>query len=326
MHEHPARRSSVGSPDRSLEATDRRRRSSGELVRGRAVGAASRVGRGRVQHGAVRLPGDPHRPELRRADHHVHQPAHRQLRRQRHRLRGARGCSAAASSCASWPGGRATAGRRPTSTRCCVRYGIPGHRRHRHPPPDPADPRHRRDPRRVRPGRRRSTTCVAAAASRAGHRRHRPRRHGHHAGAVHRRRRRARSASSPTTSASSARSCATSPGSARSRSSRRRRRPPTCSPASPTASSCPTARATRPRSPYAVEAIGELLGEVPDLRHLPRPPAARPGARRRDGQAAVRPPRRQPPGQGPHDRAPSRSPARTTTSPSPSTRSPASPT
>ena len=39
-----------------------------------------------------------------------------------------------------------------------------------------------------------------------------------------------------------------------------------------------------------------------DLRHLPRPPAARTGARRRHGEAAVRPPRRQPPGQGPHDR------------------------
>ena len=35
-----------------------------------------------------------------------------------------------------------------------------------------------------------------------------------------------------------------------------------------------------------------------------------------DGQAAVRPPRRQPPGQGPDDRGASRSPARTTTSPS----------
>ena len=33
-----------------------------------------------------------------------------------------------------------------------------------------------------------------------------------------------------------------------------------------------------------------------DLRDLPRPPAARPGARRGHGQAAVRPPRRQPPG------------------------------
>ena len=42
------------------------------------------------------------------------------------RLRVRRACSAGASSCASWPAGPATGGRRPTSTRCCVRYGIPG--------------------------------------------------------------------------------------------------------------------------------------------------------------------------------------------------------
>ena len=36
-------------------------------------------------------------------------------------------------------------------------------------------------------------------------------------------------------------------------------------------------------------------------RHLPRPPAAVPGGRARDLQAAVRPPRREPPGQGPRD-------------------------
>ena len=43
--------------------------------------------RGRVQHRAVRLPGGHHRPVVRRADHHLHLPAHRQLRRQRRRRR-----------------------------------------------------------------------------------------------------------------------------------------------------------------------------------------------------------------------------------------------
>ena len=33
--------------------------------------------------------------------------------------------------------------------------------------------------------------------------------------------------------------------------------------------------------PYASDAIAGLLGDVPDLRHLPRPPAARPRPRRR---------------------------------------------
>ena len=85
----------------------------------------------------------------------------------------------------------------------------------------------------------------------------------------------------------------------------------------------PVQRARRPGR-GAVRRRGDpasCSAQVPDLRHLPRPPAARPGPRRRDGQAAVRAPRRQPPGQGPHDRASSRSPARTTTSPS--TRRPA---
>ena len=59
------------------------------------------------------------------------------------------------------------------------------------------------------------------------------------------------------------------------------------------------------------------------VRHLPRPPAARPGARRRDLQAAVRPPRRQPAGARTRPPATSRSPARTTTSASLPTASPA---
>ena len=61
----------------------------GSEFEGELFGAerSGRRRRGRVQHGPQRLPGGAHRPELRRADRHVHQPAHRQLRGQRHRLR-----------------------------------------------------------------------------------------------------------------------------------------------------------------------------------------------------------------------------------------------
>ena len=52
--------------------------------------------RGRVQHRAHRLPGGDHRPVLRRADHHLHLPAHRQLRRDRRPTTRAAGRSAAA--------------------------------------------------------------------------------------------------------------------------------------------------------------------------------------------------------------------------------------
>ena len=53
-----------------------------------------------------------------------------------------------------------------------------------------------------------------------------------------------------------------------------------------------------------------------DLRDLPRPSAARAGARRPDVQDAVRPSRCEPAGEEPPDRASSRSPATTTGSPS----------
>ena len=65
---------------------------------------------------------------------------------------------------------------------------------------------------------------------------------------------------------------------------------------------------------YVVENVRGLVGKVPGLGHLPRPPAALPGGRPRDLQAALRPPRRQPPGQGPGHRAASTSRARTTAS------------
>ena len=79
---------------------------------------------------------------------------------------------------------------------------------------------------------------------------------------------------------------------------------PTCWLASPTACSCRTVPATRRWSAYAVDAIARAARPGAGLRDLSRPPAARPGARRRDVQAAVRPPRRQPPGaHEPRDRA-----------------------
>ena len=45
-----------------------------------------------------------------------------------------------------------------------------------------------------------------------------------------------------------------------------------------------------------VETVDALLGRVPVLRHLPRPPAARARDRARDLQAPLRAPRREPPG------------------------------
>ena len=226
---------------------------------GRSVlGPCRRVG---VRGGAVRGGGGP-RPgrscstprcpatrrssptPLRRADHHVHQPAHRQLRRQRHRLRG----PPAVLPRSRRPGPRAAAeqpavaGRSRRDARA-LRH--PRDHRHRHPSADPADPRDRSHAGRVRARRRRSPTLRSPRAGEPGT-------DGidlvanvttaepYTVGAA------ARSGSSPTTTGSSARSCATSPGSARSRSSRRRRRPPTSSPATPTGCSCPTGPATRP--------------------------------------------------------------------------------
>ena len=198
----------------------------------------------------------------------------------------------------SWPGAAATGGATATSTPApAARHRR--HRRHRHPAAHPPPPRRRRHARRLR-HRRRGHLRAAAVAE--------PGTDGvdlvaevttaepYTAGGG------AASGSWPTTSASSGRSCATSAPSPRSRWCRRPRPRPTSWPASPTACSCPTARATRPMVPYAVDAIGELLGAGAGVRHLPRPPAAGPGHRRRDGEAAVRPPRRQPPGAQPGHR------------------------
>ena len=123
-------------------------------VRGRGhrrhPGRWHRHRRGRVQHRAVRLPGGHHRPVLRRPDHHLHLPPHRQLRRHRRRRRGPPARSAGAWSSASWPaavsnwrsdGDLDAFLRAPRRAR---------HRRHRHPPPHPPHPRRRRHARRLR--------------------------------------------------------------------------------------------------------------------------------------------------------------------------------
>ena len=189
-------------------------------------------------------------PSLRRADHHLHLPPHRQLRRQRRRRREPpavlpRGVIVRdlARRRRNW---RATGDldaflRRPRRA---------GHRRHRHPPAHPPHPRGRRHARRLRHGRR-------------GRRSRRPR----------------PPSRAPTASTSSPPSPPPSrtrwradgrrsrrvvaydfgikthdpppPVRARDRRgrARRRRRRPRSSPGGPTACSCPTARATRPRSP-----------------------------------------------------------------------------
>ena len=67
---------------------------------------------------------------------------------------------------------------------------------------------------------------------------------------------------------------------------------------------------------YAVEHHPRADRQEADLRHLPRPSAARPGVRRANVQAEIRPSRRQP--AGPESDAParSRSPRKITVSPS----------
>ena len=143
---------------------------------------------------------------------------------------------------------------------------------------------------------------LGGRAGGAGHRRHRPRRPGHHRRALPPRRR-----------------AATARGRLRLRHQAhdpappgvvvRRRggagarpRPPTCSPASRPACSSRTARATRPRCPYASDAIAGLLGDVPIFGICLGHQLLGRALGRRDGEAPVRPPRRQPPGAQPRHR------------------------
>ena len=89
----------------------------GELIGARAAG---RDRRGRVQHGAQRLPGGDHRSELRRPDHHLHHAAHRQLRHERHRLRVARHVLSRHRRPRTRPPPQQPPRRVRASTRCCV--------------------------------------------------------------------------------------------------------------------------------------------------------------------------------------------------------------
>ena len=67
----------------------------------------------------------------------------------------------------------------------------------------------------------------------------------------------------------------------------------------------PVQRPRRPRGGRRTwsSTVRDLIGKVPDLRDLPRPPDPGPGRGRADLQAQVRPPRRQPPGEGSRHRA-----------------------
>ena len=192
------------SPSRTVvwkrpEPVDAKRQNGDCLVSGRRVrvrGRGDRGGRagwrrqwrGGVQHRADGLPGGAHRSVVRRADHHLHQPAHRQLRRQRHRLRGRpavlpRHHRPRAGPPAEQPPRRG----RPRRVARTPRH--PRSHRHRHPSPHPPDPRDRGDARRLRDRRR--SHAARGRGRRARHRRDRPRRPGHDGRAVHRRDRRA---------------------------------------------------------------------------------------------------------------------------------------
>ena len=219
-------------------------------------------------------------PSLRRPDHHLHLPPHRQLRRQPPTTTRAAGRSAGASSSATWPAAAATGAPTTTSTPSCARHGVARHRRHRHPaahPPHPRRGRHARAPSaradeatlqgggRAEPGTD-GVDLVAAVTSAEPYTVGRPA---------------PPPRSSPTTSASSARSCATWPASPtvevvpgrhpgrRGAGPRPRRRVPVQRPRRPG-----RRRLRHRRHPRAARRGARV-------RHLPRPPAARHRARRR---------------------------------------------
>ena len=239
----------------------------GTVIAGQGLGATGSAGRrGVLQHGHDRLPGDPHRSLLRRPDHHLHLPPHRQ---RRHQPRGHRDLQPRH----ALGRARLRAARRRHRALQLPRAGAArpmaegawhhGHRRRRHPCADRAHPREghaqRRDRaravRQVRPrqaqGRGQGVAGPAGAGSRAGGHR-RPELHlGRDAlglgqglrpageARLARRRRRLRpQAQHPAL-----------PGGRRAARSRWCRPPPaprTSSSASPTACSCPTAPAIRP--------------------------------------------------------------------------------
>ena len=270
--------------------------------------------RGRVQHRAVGLPGDRHRPVVRGPDHHVHLPAHRQLRRQRRRRRGA----------------RAALPRRHRARPRAALVELARNRRPRRVPAAP--PRRGRSPGSTRAGSRATSAAparcparsaspirdvlLAAAQADGGTDGQDLATRRHHAGGLHRR--------APTTRAyfvvaydfGIKRSILDQlvarrlPGRGRARVDAR---PPTCSAANPTACSSPTVPATRRPSTARSESVRGLLGNVPVFGICLGHQIMGLGARRPNLQAAVRSPRRQPSGAPPRDRVASRSRARTTT-------------
>ena len=227
----------------------------GTTFEGELIGADARRGhrhrRGRVQHGAVRLPGGAVTdPQLRRADHHLHLPAHRQLRGQRRRRREPAAVLPGRGRPRPGPPAIATGARPTTSTPTCAGTASPAS-----PGSTPAASPGTSATRAPCPARSAPADEVAlkaAARGRAGHRRRRPGRHRDLRRAVH------RGGDGPAASAAhrglrlrhQAHDPAPPVGPRRGRRSCPPPRPPTrCWPATPTACSSPTAPATRRRSP-----------------------------------------------------------------------------
>ena len=268
---------------------------------GLAAAPRARHRRGRLQHLDDRLPGDGHRSLLRGPDHRLHLPADRQLRRQR-RGDGVR----------SGPRPRRRHARRQEPRGRRQRRGRLARLARRQ--------RRRRGSAASTPAPWSATSATAARCTAASSRR---------------RRRKPRRASgstpsprwpaptSPAPSPRRSRSASTGDGlhvvaldcGAKSNILRHLAEhgvkvtvssPDTTAEeilaTTPTASSSPTAPATPPPSTTPSNTVLGILGQAPDLRHLPRPPAPRPRHRRQDLQAQVRPPRRQPAGQEPRHR------------------------
>ena len=268
MTADPSRRRSSSSPT----APSSRARPSARSTAGEATVGHRRA---RVQHRAVGLPGDHHRPVLRRAGDRLHLPPHRQLRGDPDRRRGRAALLPGRSSSATWPAGRATGGPRATSRTFLDRHGVGGitgvdtRRLTRHLREAGRDAR-------ARSARPATAELLAAAAGRAGHRRRRPRR------ARSRTERPYRVAGGPLPGRrlrlrhQERRSCANL--------ARHRHASRSCPPATPAAE----VLARRPdgvflsNGPGDPAALGHLVEAIagparrgPDLRDLPRPPAPR---------------------------------------------------
>ena len=213
--------------------------------RGRRPGAR----RGGLQHLHVRLPGGGHRPQLRRPDHRLHLPADRQLRRGGG-AHGVRSRPRARRDHARGDRPRGRAARRGRLADLAARLRRSGADRGRHARAGAPHPRQGRDARRRLPRRDcprpSAAERIRAEPPMAG--RDLAREVTPSAAAGLRGRRPAHSCSA-STRASRRRSCATCASAACGWSSiPARQAPRSCWRATPTPSSWPTARATRPRS------------------------------------------------------------------------------